>query len=335
MREQRQERRSANPSASWFRSRDFRRVVALVGCAGLSLFYAVPATASNVHRPTITPTQASFTVPAGKTTLTWTLRLWSHGNLEGSSNAMSGLLVVSVPHQSDCTFQADVSDTAPGGSPQYYSGNRVTLTSCGPPPPTQTIAGHIYLCSPGGLRTTTEVAGGTLSATGPQTVTAQANPLSPATVAAGTYLMAAGTPTGFLFVDCGGAATPAPDGLTASESLFIPSGATEVGLFYVSAPPVAAGGGTGPSSGAVPATPEGSTGPTTLVPPAAIASGQSALAKVVPVAASQLAFTGMNIGTPLLLGLVLFAVGLLLVAVARIRRSTGVLLVLTESTTDA
>ncbi len=179
-------------------------------------------------------------------------------------------------------------------------------------PPTQTIAGHIYLCSPGGVRTTTEVASGTLSATGPQTVASQANPLSPTTVNAGTYLMAASTPTGFLFVDCGGAATPAPDGLTASESLFVPSGATEVGLFYVSAPPVSAGGGTtGPGSVGVPSMPDGPT-PTALVPPAAIATGHSPLAKAVPVASTHLAFTGMNSGTPLLLGLSLFAAGLLL-----------------------
>jgi hypothetical protein len=303
-------------------------VVALTGCAGLSLFYAAPALAAVNARPTITPSQSVFTVPVGKTTLMWTLRLWSHGNLEGSSEATAGVLVVPVPHLSDCTFQADVTETAPGGSPQYYSGNRVTLTSCGPPPPTQTIAGHIYLCGPGGLRTVTEVAGGTLAATGPQAVNSQANPLIPTTVDPGTYLMTASTPTGFLFVDCGGPATPAADGLTASESLLVPSGATEVGLFYVTAPPVSAGGGsTGLNSTDVPSTPAALTA---VVPPAAIASGHSPLVKAVPVAGTQLAFTGMNAGRPLLLGLFLFATGLVLVVVARRRRGTELLPVLID-----
>jgi len=149
------------------------------------VFSATPALSAAAVRPAITPTQSSFTVPAGKT-LRWTLRLWSHGDLLGSSVATSGLLVVPVPHLSDCTFQADVTDTAPGGSPQYYSGSRVTLTSCVVVPPTQTIAGHIYLCAPGGSPTTTGVAGGTLSATGPRSVTSQANPLTPTTVDRGT-----------------------------------------------------------------------------------------------------------------------------------------------------
>ena len=332
MRDPGRKRRSATAPAPWFRSRDFRRVVALVGCAGLSLFYSAPAFAAANVRPTITPSQATFTVPVGKS-LMWTLRLWSHGNLEGSSEGTAGVLVVSVPHLSDCTFQADVTETAPGGSPQYYSGNRVTLTSCGVAPPTQTIAGHIYLCTPGGLPPT-EVGGGTLSATGPQIVNAQANPLTPTTVEAGSYVMSASTPTGFLFVSCGGSATPAPDGLTASETLNLLSGGTQVGVFYVSAPPVGAGGGsTGPSSTGVPSAPDGSTGPIAPVP-AAIASGHSPLVKVVPVAGTQLAFTGMNTETPLLIGLFLLALGLFLVTVARIRRSTDLLPIPIESTTD-
>ena len=199
---------------------------------GLSVFASTSALASSNTLPTITSTRSTFKVPAGKT-VTWTLRLWSHGRAEGSDTGTSGVLTVAVPDLPGCTFQADVTEAAVGGKPQYYSGVRATMTSCGAPPPTQTIAGHIYLCAPGALPTTTEVAGGTLSASGPDTVSSQTNPLAATSVAAGTYTMTAGAPTGYLLTTCGGLATPASGGLTATESITLLSGGAEVGLFYV------------------------------------------------------------------------------------------------------
>ena len=58
----------------------------------------------------------------------------------------------------------------------------------------QTIAGHIYLCT-NGNPTTTEQSGGTLAASGPTTVSATPNPLAPTQVNAGGYTMTA-TATG-------------------------------------------------------------------------------------------------------------------------------------------
>jgi len=97
---------------------------------------------------------------------------------------------------------------------------------------TQTIAGHIYDCT-GGTATTNEVAGGTLGASGPQTVPTQGNPLNATPVAAGGYTMGATAPSGYQFVICGGTATinsPA----SATESITVPSGGSGVGIFYVS-----------------------------------------------------------------------------------------------------
>ncbi|MDR3659182.1 MAG: hypothetical protein P4L86_01980, partial [Mycobacterium sp.] len=97
-------------------------------------------------------------------------------------------------------------------------------------PITQTIAGDIYLCG-----STTEVPGGTLGATGPQTVTTQANPLAPMNVKAGSYTMTATAPAGYLLVVCGGSSTPNGSGSSATESVTVPSGGAGAGVFYVQA----------------------------------------------------------------------------------------------------
>jgi hypothetical protein len=297
-----------------------RRLFALVGCVGLIVGFSGPALAATA--PLITPTRTTFKVPAGSTSM-WTLRLWSQGTLEGSDTAASGTLAVAVPHTADCTFQADVIVTPVGGSSHFYSGSRATFTSCGgTPPPTQTIAGHIFLCTPGGTPTTTEVAGGALSATGAQTVTSQANPLRPTAVASGNYIMTADAPTGYLLVACGGPATAGSTGLTATESITVPSGGAVIGLFYASAPPSSAGGGTSPSNPVVGVTssPGHSGAPQTPIP-VATATGDSPPVAPVSVPGSALAFTGMNAGPPLLLGLVLLGLGTLMIFASRSRRS--------------
>jgi hypothetical protein len=264
-------------------------------------------------------------VPA-PTTFTWTLRLWSHGTLEGSDTGASGMLIVSVPHTSDCAFQADVSATAPGGRPFFYSGTRATMAACGRTP-TQTLAGHIYLCTPAGAPTTTEVPGGTLSATGPQSLSTQANPLDPTSVASGNYTIAAATPTGYLLVACGGTAAVASGGLTASQSLTLASGSTAVGFFYASTPPASGGGGGASGSSGNPGTsPSGATASAgsasgSAAPvQGATAPGHGAIVQDVTAAGSSLAFTGMDAEPPLLIGLILFALGTVLVVWSR-RRS--------------
>ncbi len=107
------------------------------------------------------------------------------------------------------------------------SGSWSGTASVTPPQSGQTIAGHIYLCS-NGSQTSTEVPGGTLSATGPQTIPAQPNPLNPTPVAAGTYTMAATSPSGYQLVACG--STPA----SPTQTVVVPTNGAGVGIFYVS-----------------------------------------------------------------------------------------------------
>ena len=98
--------------------------------------------------------------------------------------------------------------------------------------PSQTIAGHIYLCT-SGSQTTTEVPGGALAATGPTTVPGTPNPLAPTQVGAGGYTMTATAPPGYTLVACGGSSTPDSSGSTATEPVTVPSGGAGVGIFYV------------------------------------------------------------------------------------------------------
>jgi hypothetical protein len=323
-----------NLSGEWIGNSTLRRALTLVAGVGLSLFFSGlasgPALAGPLPvQPKIASTQSTFKVPAPSTD-TWTLRLWSHGTLEGSDTGTSGMLTVAVPHTSDCAFQADVSTTAPGGRPYFYSGRRATMTDCGVTP-TQTLAGHIYLCTPAGAPTTTELPGGTLTATGPQSLSPQANPLDPTSVASGSYTMTAATPTGYLLVVCGGTATVAAGGLTASQSVTLASGSTAVGFFYASTPPAAGGGGGagaggGGSSGNPGASPAGATSSAGSASgsasprQAATAAGHSATVQDVTAAGSSLAFTGMDAEPPLLIGLILLALGTVLMAWSR-RRS--------------
>ncbi|MHB8682487.1 MAG: hypothetical protein ACYDA2_10400 [Acidimicrobiales bacterium] len=100
---------------------------------------------------------------------------------------------------------------------------------------TQSLAGHVYLCV-NGLPTTNEVTGGTLSASGPQTVPATANPLGPMNVAAGTYTVDAFVPASYAFVSCTGPpVTPIVGGPSpgALEHVVVPAGGSGMAIFYV------------------------------------------------------------------------------------------------------
>ncbi len=249
---------------------------------------------------------------------TWTLRLWSHGTLEGTANGTSGTLTVAVPSTNDCTFQADVTVLPPGGQRYYYSGTRATVPGCGP---VSTIAGHIYLCNAAGAPTTSEVAGGTLAATGPQAVTSQPNPMAPLTVPPGSYSMTAASPSGYVLVTCGGSATIGSNGTSASEPVVVPSGGNGVGIFYVvvAAPTGSLGGGSGPgsSSGNGPPTSPGSSGGTTTA---------AKVSTPTKVSSTELALTGMNMLPLLLVGLMALALGAVAMWVTRLRRRPPVAL---------
>jgi hypothetical protein len=178
-------------------------------------------------------------------------------------------------------------------------------------PSSQTIAGHIYLCT-NGSPTTTEVSGGTLATSGPTTLPATPNPLAPTGVPAGGYTMTATAPPGYVLVVCTGSSTPNASGSTATEAVTVPSGGAAVGIFYVVATAtVATSPTTTGSSGTSGVSSSPSTSPSTTSPTSSVTT-------------SPLAFTGAPITWELLIGLVLVLAGSALVIIGRRRRDSGV-----------
>ena len=120
------------------------------------------------------------------------------------------------------------------------SGTAELPLNCGPAPvpgvvfspASQSIAGHIYLCD-NSHPSTTEIPGGTLASTGPQTLGASPNPLPVTKVAPGTYTMTATPPPGYVLVACGGASSLNSGGTSATEGVVVPVGGSGVGIFYV------------------------------------------------------------------------------------------------------
>jgi hypothetical protein len=321
-------------------------LVLLVSVTGAAAAVSTSASAYSPRLPKISASAATFNIPTGNgKNSVFTLELWSHGTLEGSVQGTSGLLTVAVLPTADCTVQADVflelqADVyvgAPGGHGAYYSGLRVTLRDCA-----STIAGDIDLCSASGAPTATEVGGGSLTATGPEVVSPRPNPMAPIRVPAGTYTMTAGAPPGYVLVACGGAAAVGSDGGTASEPVVVTPGTDEsqadtgtgAGVFYVmaaTAPGTGGGSGSGTAggSGAAGGATASQTSAATAALPAVGASTESRGTSTAPVAAtaagsSALAFTGMNTGPPLLLGLLLLFLGFFLTTASRRRRRVAV-----------
>jgi hypothetical protein len=184
--------------------------------------------------------------------------------------------------------------------------------------PSQTIAGHIYLCNDANP-TTTEQSGGTLGASGATPVPATPNPLAPTEVGAGTYTMTATPPPGYQLVACGGSSTPNASGSTATESVTVPSGGAGVGIFYVVANPVTnptatptGSGGASGSGGSSPTTPAPTSTLSTTLPPATSTTP--------PAGTSTLAFTGAPLAWEWLFGLALVLLGSMLLALPRWRR---------------
>jgi hypothetical protein len=184
-------------------------------------------------------------------------------------------------------------------------------------PPTQTLAGHIYLCN-NSNPTTTEESGGTVGATGAQNVPTQGNPLTPINVNAGGYTMTATPPSGFILVACGGNSTPTSDGSSATEPVTVPSGGAGVGIFYVTASaPV-----TTPTT-ITPTQPVTSPSQTT---PVATAPASTAAPATTPTTTStapaSLAFTGAPVGKEWIFGLgaLILGSGLILASRLGLRR---------------
>jgi hypothetical protein len=112
-------------------------VVAAGTCLALIASSATASSASvATHvRPTITATQASFTIPAAPAGV-WLLRLWTlpapPTTLVGQVEGTSGTLTLPVPQTASCEFQADVRYAAPGTTTfTWYSGLIATVPGCG------------------------------------------------------------------------------------------------------------------------------------------------------------------------------------------------------------
>jgi uncharacterized repeat protein (TIGR01451 family) len=96
----------------------------------------------------------------------------------------------------------------------------------------QSIAGHIYLCN-NTVPSASEVPGGTLATTGPQTLGSSPNPLPSTEVAPGGYVVTATPPPDYVLVGCGGTSAPVSGATTATEAVAVPAGGSGVGIFYV------------------------------------------------------------------------------------------------------
>ena len=209
--------------------------LAQLNCAGPSQTIAGHIYLCNNSNPTTTEVTGGTLAASGPTTVSGTPNPLAPtqvgaGGYTMTTTAPPGYTLVacggsSTPDSSGSTATEPV--TVPSGGAGVGIFYVVQST-----PITQTIAGHIYLCT-SGSQTTTEVPGGALAATGPTTVPGTPNPLAPTQVGAGGYTMTATAPPGYTLVACGGSSTPDSSGSTATEPVTVPSGGAGVGIFYV------------------------------------------------------------------------------------------------------
>lgn len=98
------------------------------GLVGVTVFGAASSASAGKEQPTLTPSDATFTIPTAHDPAgtVWTLTVWSHGNRLGQTQGISGELDVPLPAIGKCFFQADVSKGT-----KYYSGTKGTFPGCG------------------------------------------------------------------------------------------------------------------------------------------------------------------------------------------------------------
>jgi hypothetical protein len=253
----------------------------VVACVGLAVL-AVPAFA---HNNVVSGTATCAT--AGGFDITWTVANdFKLSEVATVTSATGGVSTVSgspanIPGSPGAPFKTatltqvlPASTTGPATiavkgvwSDHFSTTNtgRTSLPTGCPPAPTQTLSGHIYLCPGGTTQTTTEVPGGTLAASGPQTVGSVANPLQPTTVAAGQYTMSATPPGGYQLVVCGGSSSVPAGGHSATEAVTVPVGGSGVGIFYVTTTPAPSVSG---ASGGAPTAPTSAPTAAPVPPPA-------------------------------------------------------------------
>jgi hypothetical protein len=97
------------------------------------------------------------------------------------------------------------------------------------PAPQGRLSGDILLCASG-----VRVTGGTISASGPQSVSAAANPVSYPEVKPGSYLVSAGAPHDYHFVPCHSGATIVSSG-AATLTVSVPANGSGSAKFFVDA----------------------------------------------------------------------------------------------------
>ena len=225
-----------------------------IALAGLVVF----ATTASAHDNIITAA-ASCNSPLGTgATITWTIANDYNENVTGTVTSVTGglstlgtppisfsiaaspgkpysttTLTQKLPASQTGVITLNINSTWHGDNFNRDDSGTFDLSTIDCSVPTGKIAGHIYLCDNGGNQTSTEVPGGTLGATGPQTVTVQGNPLNPTTVATGAYTMTATSPSGYKLVTCHGSSTPDGSGASATEPVTVPKNATGTGYFYV------------------------------------------------------------------------------------------------------
>jgi hypothetical protein len=117
-----------------------------IGAIFLAVVSSAPWAFAQGQHPTITSSVASFTIVSAKAPgPVWILNLWAKGNRVGTDSGTQGTLTVEVPPTPACKFQADVLRNG-----KWYSGTRITLTSCGghTVPPTTTTTSTTTTTTP-------------------------------------------------------------------------------------------------------------------------------------------------------------------------------------------
>ncbi|HUY63955.1 MAG TPA: hypothetical protein VMV14_05505 [Acidimicrobiales bacterium] len=223
------------------------------GGAGTGIFYvsAVPAATQTLAGAIYDCTGGAPTntlIPGGTLSATGPVGLAAAANPLATTQVPSGTYTMTASAPAGylmvtCGTSVTVSPSGSSASeplavPAGGSNTGIFYASAIPAPNTQTLAAHIFDCTTG-APTNAEVTGGTVSATGPSTVSAQANPLAPAGVSAGSYTVYATAPTGYSVVVCGGTATQTST-TTATEPVTVPAGGRGAAIFYVSRNPAPA-----------------------------------------------------------------------------------------------
>jgi uncharacterized repeat protein (TIGR01451 family) len=198
---------------------------------------AEAGTVTSVTGGLATLNATTFTIAAQDTAFT------AHGTSQAATPPyLSADLIQKLPASASGVITLSTNSTWADGWNASDSGTAdLSGLQCGAPPTparltvpaiVQTIAGDIYLCT-NGHPTATEVPGGTLASTGPQTLGSSPNPLGSTHVAPGWYAMTATPPSDFVLVACGGPSAPALGGNTATELVAVPPGGSGVGIFFV------------------------------------------------------------------------------------------------------